>query len=57
MSHTITARDGSWTSGPSAPGATASVTVAKPGVYEYRCIDHPWSMGELTVAPGAERAP
>ena len=48
--HTITARDGSWTSGPIAPGTTGSVTVARPGVYEYRCIEHPWSMGELTVA-------
>ena len=50
MTHTITARDGSWTSGPIAPGATASVTMTRAGVYEYRCIEHPWSMGELTVA-------
>jgi alcohol dehydrogenase (cytochrome c) len=49
MTHTITARDGSWTSGPIAPGGKATVTVAKAGVYEYRCIEHPWSMGELTV--------
>ena len=50
MTHTITARDGSWTSGPIAPGASGPVTVMKPGVYEYRCVEHPWSMGELTVA-------
>jgi len=50
MTHTIAARDGSWTSGPIAPGASGSVTVMKPGVYEYRCVEHPWSMGELTVA-------
>jgi len=49
MTHTITARDGSWTTGPIAPGGKATVTVAKPGVYEYRCAEHPWSMGELTV--------
>jgi PQQ-dependent dehydrogenase (methanol/ethanol family) len=49
MTHTMTARDGSWTSGPIAPGGKATVTVTKPGVYEYRCIEHPWSMGELTV--------
>ena len=49
MTHTMTARDGSWTSGPIAPGATVAITIATPGVYEYRCIEHPWSMGELTV--------
>jgi quinohemoprotein ethanol dehydrogenase len=49
ITHTITARDGSWTSGPIAPGGKATVTVSKPGVYEYRCVEHPWSMGELTV--------
>jgi len=55
--HTITAGDGSWTSGPVAPGGKATVTVTRPGVYEYRCIEHPWSMGELTVsAPGSQRA-
>jgi alcohol dehydrogenase (cytochrome c) len=49
MSHTIVARDGSWTSGPIAPGASATVTVPKAGVYDYACKDHPWTMGELTV--------
>jgi plastocyanin len=49
VAHTIEARDGSWRVGPIAPGATMSVSVTKPGTYEYRCVEHPWSMGELTV--------
>jgi quinohemoprotein ethanol dehydrogenase len=47
--HTIAARDGSWTTGPIPPGASGSVTVAKPGTYEYICTDHPWSIGQLIV--------
>jgi plastocyanin len=50
VAHTIEARDGSWKTGLIAPGGSATVTVAKPGTYEYRCLEHPWSMGELTVA-------
>ncbi len=46
---TIAARDGSWTTGPMAPGASASVTVSKPGTYEYICKERPWSYGQLIV--------
>ena len=46
--HTLTARDGSWTTTTIQPGASASVTV-KPGTYEYFCKEHPWSMGQLVV--------
>jgi plastocyanin len=49
IAHTIKARDGSWTSGSIAPGGSASVTMAKPGTYEYVCSDHPWSIGQLIV--------
>jgi alcohol dehydrogenase (cytochrome c) len=49
MTHTIRARDGSWTTGRIAPGASASVTLDKPGSYEYRCDEHPWSIGQLIV--------
>ena len=49
VAHTIKARDGSWTSGSIAPGASASVTIAKPGTYQYVCGDHPWSIGQLIV--------
>jgi hypothetical protein len=47
--HTIAARDGSWTTGPIRPGESATVTVTKPGEYEYVCSDHLWSMGQLIV--------
>jgi quinohemoprotein ethanol dehydrogenase len=50
MTHTMAARDGSWTSGPIAPGTAGTVTIARPGTYEYRCLEHPWSMGQLVVA-------
>ena len=47
--HTLRARDGSWTTGTIAPGRDASVTVMKPGSYEYVCNEHPWSIGQLIV--------
>jgi plastocyanin len=49
LAHTIRARDGSWTTGTIAPGRDVSVTVAKPGTYEYVCDEHPWSIGQLIV--------
>jgi len=47
--HTLAARDGSWSTGPIQPGASASTTVMKAGTYEYVCTDHPWSIGQLIV--------
>ncbi|HTJ62837.1 MAG TPA: PQQ-binding-like beta-propeller repeat protein [Alphaproteobacteria bacterium] len=47
--HTPTARDGSWTAGPVAPGKTATVKFDKPGKYTYFDKDHPWSIGQLIV--------
>ncbi len=47
--HTIVSRDGSWTTGVIQPGASGTVTIAKPGTYEYICKEHPWSIGQLTV--------
>jgi alcohol dehydrogenase (cytochrome c) len=49
MTHTLEARDGSWHTDPIRPGESGSVTVAKPGVYEYVCREHPWSFAQLTV--------
>jgi glucose dehydrogenase/plastocyanin len=51
ISHTIAARDGTWTTGPIRPGASASVAMTKAGEYEYVCSDHLWSMGQLVVQP------
>ena len=47
--HTIVSRDGSWATGAIQPGASGTVTIARPGTYEYICKEHPWSMGQLTV--------
>jgi PQQ-dependent dehydrogenase (methanol/ethanol family) len=49
LPHTVSARDGSWTSGPIKPGESTAVTIAKPGTYEYICSDHPWTIGQLIV--------
>ena len=49
LSHTIAARDGSWSTGPIKPGEWRSATIAKPGTYEYTCTEHPWSIGQLIV--------
>jgi plastocyanin len=49
VSHTVAARDGSWNTGPIKPGESATVTVTKPGAYEYICKDHPWTIGQLIV--------
>ena len=49
MPHTIAARDGSWTTGPIPPGESRTVTPAHGGAQEYRCSDHPWSIGQLLV--------
>ncbi len=49
LPHDATAVDGSWTTGEIAPGASATVTIAKPGTYTYICKDHPWSFGQLVV--------
>jgi alcohol dehydrogenase (cytochrome c) len=47
--HTAMAVDGTWTTGPLAPGKSIELTFAKPGTYTYICKDHPWSYAELTV--------
>jgi plastocyanin len=49
LAHTVRARDGSWTTGTIAAGGSASVTVMSPGTYDYRCDEHPWSIGQLIV--------
>jgi alcohol dehydrogenase (cytochrome c) len=46
---TIAARDGSWTTGTIAPGASDTVTITRPGTYEYVCKERPWSFGQLIV--------
>jgi len=47
--HTISAVDGSWTTGPVEPGKSVTVTAPSAGTHVYVCKEHPWSYGELTV--------
>jgi alcohol dehydrogenase (cytochrome c) len=47
--HTVTAQDGSWTTGPLTLGESGYIKFDKPGTIPYMCKDHPWAMGELTV--------
>ena len=47
--HAFAARDGSWQTGPIKPGESGSVTIEKPGTYEYICREHPWTIGQLIV--------
>ncbi|MDE1858484.1 MAG: cupredoxin domain-containing protein [Thaumarchaeota archaeon] len=50
--HTVTANDGSFSSGYLNPGGSFTYTFAKPGVYEYHCQIHPWMVGYVTVLAG-----
>ena len=51
LTHTIAARDGSWSTGPIRPAAWAYVTLEEPGTFLYHCTVHPWAIGEITVEP------
>ena len=51
MTHTVAARDGSWSTGALAPGLWSFVTFDRPGTFLYHCEDHPWAVGEITVDP------
>ena len=41
--------DGSWSTGPIAPGKKGTVTFTKPGTWLYRDTLHPFSFGEITI--------
>ncbi len=49
ITHTIAARDGSWSIGPVEPATSASVTLNDLGTFLYHCTDHPWAIGQITV--------
>jgi plastocyanin len=46
---TVTGANGTFTSGPIAPGQTFSKTFTAPGTYHYYCVYHPWMVGTVTV--------
>jgi plastocyanin len=49
VSHTVTADDGSFDSGPIATGASFSHTFTKEGTFSYHCKIHPSMHGTITV--------
>ncbi len=49
--HTVTAEDGSWTTGSLNPIQVGVVKFDKPGTYTYFCKDHPWARAQLLVVP------
>ena len=51
LPHTVSARDGSWTTGTLQPAMWGYVTFDQPGTFLYHCEDHPWAIGEVTVDP------
>ncbi|WP_259316495.1 cupredoxin domain-containing protein [Kitasatospora xanthocidica] len=49
--HTLTAQDGTFDTGPIAPGGSATLTApTQPGGYSYLCTFHHFMRGILTVA-------
>ena len=49
VSHTIAARDGSWTAETVEPGMEVTVNLGGRGTFLYHCTEHPWAIGEMTV--------
>ena len=49
LEKTIAAQDGSWSTGPIAPGKSGSVTFKEPGTYTYISREYPFMLGELVV--------
>jgi YVTN family beta-propeller protein len=47
--HTATAQDLRWTSGQVVPGGSFTMTMTKPGTYEYFCGDHPFMQAKVIV--------
>ncbi|MHB8566496.1 MAG: cupredoxin domain-containing protein [Nitrososphaerales archaeon] len=50
--HTVTADDGSFSSGNMDPGNTFSFTFTTPGTYAYHCSYHPWMKATVIVKSG-----
>ena len=51
VTHTVTAQDGSWTTGPLLRAQSGYVRLQQAGTFTYHCEDHPWAMGQITVEP------
>jgi plastocyanin len=47
--HTVSARDGSFDSGPIEPGKRGSITFSRAGTFAFRCTPHPFMTGMVVV--------
>lgn len=47
--HVIAAQDGSWKTGPIAPGQSVRMKIDKAGSYVFSTMETPWSVGQLVV--------
>ena len=47
--HTATAKDLRWSSGQVVPGGSFTMTMTKPGTYDYFCGDHPFMQAKVIV--------
>jgi quinohemoprotein ethanol dehydrogenase len=57
QAHSIVSSDGAWKTGTIVPGQSVSMSIANPGTYEYFCLEHPWSKGQLIVSAVPDRDP
>ena len=51
ITHTVTAMDASWTTGPLLRAQSGYVRMDRAGEFTYQCEDHPWAMGQIVVEP------
>lgn len=49
ITHTATAKNGSFDTGDIKVGTTKSIVLRKPGVYKYSCTIHPFMHGKIVV--------
>jgi plastocyanin len=49
VTHTVTAEDGSFDSGPIEPGQRRGITFTRAGTFPFRCTPHPFMRGEIVV--------
>ncbi|HTE84030.1 MAG TPA: cupredoxin domain-containing protein, partial [Dehalococcoidia bacterium] len=51
--HTTTADNGAWNSGPLRPGASFVQSFMSPGTFTYHCMIHPAMTGSIMVSPSS----
>jgi plastocyanin len=51
LTHTISSKDASWTTGTLKEAETGYVRFENVGTFTYECEEHPWAMGQVFVDP------